>query len=71
MDACEMPLQNAGRKEIQEILATARTVTMVGLPAKPHRDSYQVQPVEQLFSFQAFKARWMGMLANDVTGHAV
>ncbi|MBN2508371.1 MAG: CoA-binding protein [Verrucomicrobia bacterium] len=42
MNACEMPLQNAGREEIQHILATARTVAIVGLSNKPHRDSYQV-----------------------------
>jgi hypothetical protein len=42
MNSCEMPAQNASAIEIQEILATTRTVAVVGLSPKPHRDSYQV-----------------------------
>lgn len=42
MNACEMPLQNAGSDEMERLLATAKTVAIVGLSPKPHRDSYQV-----------------------------
>ncbi len=52
MNACEMPSQNAGREEIQQILATARTVAMVGLSNKPHRDSYQVAAYLQQHGYE-------------------
>ncbi len=41
-DACEMPLKSATPAEVEEILARARTVAIVGLSDKPDRDSYQV-----------------------------
>ena len=41
-DTCEMPLSNANSEEIRQILATAKTVAVVGLSDKPDRDSYHV-----------------------------
>jgi predicted CoA-binding protein len=41
-DACEMPLENATPEEIRAILASARTIAVVGLSDKPDRDSYHV-----------------------------
>ncbi|MCX8090368.1 MAG: CoA-binding protein [Verrucomicrobiae bacterium] len=40
--ACEFPLQNATPEEIRQLLASARTVAIVGLSDKPERDSYRV-----------------------------
>jgi predicted CoA-binding protein len=37
-----MPLSNASSEEIRQILATAKTVAVVGLSDKPDRDSYHV-----------------------------
>lgn len=39
---CEFPLTNATEPEIDELLATARTIAVVGLSERPGRDSYQV-----------------------------
>jgi predicted CoA-binding protein len=39
---CEFPLTNATTDEIRDILATARTVAVVGLSDKPDRESYIV-----------------------------
>ena len=41
-DACELPLENATPNEIREILASARTIAVVGLSDKPDRDSHRV-----------------------------
>ena len=41
-EACEMPLENATPNEIHEILASARTIAVVGLSDKPDRDSHRV-----------------------------
>ena len=41
-DACEMPTENATPDEIRAILASARTIAVVGLSDKPDRDSYRV-----------------------------
>jgi len=41
-DTCDMPLQNATPDEVQTILATAKTIAVVGLSDKPDRDSYRV-----------------------------
>ncbi len=41
-DACEMPLQNASPEEVRQLLASARTIAVVGLSDKPERDSYHV-----------------------------
>ena len=41
-DACEMPLENATPEEIRAILASARTIAVVGLSDKPDRDSHHV-----------------------------
>lgn len=41
-DACEMPSVNATSQEVREVLASARTVAVVGLSDKPDRDSYRV-----------------------------
>lgn len=41
-DTCEMPLENATPDEIRAILASARTIAVVGLSDKPDRDSYRV-----------------------------
>ena len=40
--ACEFPRQNATTEEVRQLLATARTVAVVGLSDKPERDSYCV-----------------------------
>ncbi|MGD1148487.1 MAG: CoA-binding protein [Thermoanaerobaculaceae bacterium] len=40
--SCELPLSNASDREIDGILATSRTVAVVGLSDKPDRDSYRV-----------------------------
>jgi len=40
--ACEFPRQNATTEEVRQILASARTVAVVGLSDKPERDSYRV-----------------------------
>jgi predicted CoA-binding protein len=39
---CEMPLSNATTEEIRALLASARTIAVVGLSDKPDRDSYRV-----------------------------
>jgi uncharacterized protein len=39
---CEFPLVNASNQEIDDILASARTIAVVGLSAKPHRASFDV-----------------------------
>jgi predicted CoA-binding protein len=41
-DTCEFPLENASNAEIDELLARARTIAIVGISAKPDRDSYKV-----------------------------
>ena len=41
-DACEMPTENATPDEIRAILASARTIAVVGLSDKPDRDSHRV-----------------------------
>lgn len=40
--ACEFPRQNATTEEVRRILASARTVAVVGLSDKPERDSHRV-----------------------------
>lgn len=40
--ACEIPLENATPAEVRQILATARTVAVVGLSDRPDRDSHRV-----------------------------
>lgn len=40
--ACELPLKNATPEEIRQLLASARTIAIVGLSDKPERDSYRV-----------------------------
>ncbi len=40
--SCELPLSNASEREIDEILASARTVAVVGLSEKPDRESHIV-----------------------------
>lgn len=40
--ACELPLDNASDREIDTVLAGARTIAVVGLSDKPDRDSYRV-----------------------------
>ncbi len=51
-DACEMPLKNATTAEVAEILATARTIAVVGLSDKPDRDSYRVAAYLQQHGFK-------------------
>jgi predicted CoA-binding protein len=41
-ELCEVPVQNAGRDEIRDILAKARTIVVVGLSDDPTRDSHRV-----------------------------
>ena len=40
--SCELPLSNASEREIDEILASARTIAVVGLSDKPDRESHMV-----------------------------
>jgi predicted CoA-binding protein len=40
--SCELPLSNASAEEIDRILASARTVAVVGISDKPDRDSNMV-----------------------------
>lgn len=40
--ACELPLKNATPEEIRQLLASARTIAIVGLSDKPERDSFRV-----------------------------
>lgn len=40
--SCELPMSNASDREIEEILTTARTIAVVGLSAKPDRESHMV-----------------------------
>ena len=40
--SCELPLSNADEGEIDEILASARTIAVVGLSDKPDRESHMV-----------------------------
>ena len=40
--SCELPLSNTSDREIDGILAAARTIAVVGLSDKPDRDSYRV-----------------------------
>jgi predicted CoA-binding protein len=41
-ELCESPLQNPGNDEVRAILSSYRTVAVVGLSDKPHRDSHRV-----------------------------
>lgn len=41
-ESCEMPLKNATSAEVRHILATFKTVAVVGLSDKPDRDSHRV-----------------------------
>jgi len=41
-EVCEMPLQNTSGDQIRNILATARTIAIVGLSPNPDRDSCRV-----------------------------
>lgn len=41
-DACELPRQNASAGEISEILASTRSIAVVGLSDNPDRDSHRV-----------------------------
>ena len=50
--SCEFPLSNATDHEIDEILATARTIAVVGLSDKPARDSYRVAAYLQAHGFR-------------------
>ena len=40
--SCEFPVSNASEREIDEILASARTIAVVGLSEKPDRESHMV-----------------------------
>ena len=51
-DACEMPTTNATPDEIREILASARTIAVVGLSDKPDRDSHRVAAYLQRASYR-------------------
>ena len=42
MRSCELPRSNASVSEIDGILATAKTIAVVGLSDKPDRDSHMV-----------------------------
>jgi hypothetical protein len=41
-ETCEFPLDNASNDEIDALLARARTIAVVGVSAKPDRDSHRV-----------------------------
>ena len=50
--SCEFPLSNASDRETDGILATAKTIAVVGLSDKPHRDSYRVAAYLQAHGFR-------------------
>lgn len=50
--SCEFPLSNASDREIDAILASARTIAVVGLSDKPHRDSYRVASYLQAHGYR-------------------
>ena len=41
-ETCEFPLDNASNDEIDALLARAQTIAVVGVSAKPDRDSHRV-----------------------------
>ncbi len=52
--ACEFPRQNATPEEVRQILATARTMAIVGLSDKPERDSHRVAAYLQRAGYRIF-----------------
>jgi hypothetical protein len=42
MEGCEFPRENAGDEDVRRILASAKRVAVVGISAKPERDSHRV-----------------------------
>lgn len=52
--ACEIPRQNASNAEMQQILASSKTVAVVGLSSNPERDSNRVATYLQQHGFKIF-----------------
>jgi uncharacterized protein len=50
--SCEFPLSNASDREIDAVLAAARTIAVVGLSDKPDRDSYRVAAYLQAYGYR-------------------
>ncbi len=50
--SCEFPLSNASDREIDAVLAAARTIAVVGLSDKPDRDSYRVAAYLQAHGYR-------------------
>ena len=50
--SCELPLSNASDADIDGILATMRTVAVVGLSDRPDRESYRVAEYLQRQGFR-------------------
>lgn len=50
--SCELPLTNASDREVDGILAKARTIAVVGLSDKPSRDSHRVAAYLRLHGYR-------------------
>lgn len=50
--SCEFPLSNAGEEEIDAILASAKTIAVIGLSDKPNRDSHRVASYLQAHGYR-------------------
>lgn len=51
-NTCEMPRDNASPEEVRQLLASARTIAVVGLSNKPERDSYHVAQYMQQHGYR-------------------
>lgn len=52
MEECQIPQENADDDQIREILTRARTVAVVGISHKEHRDSHKVAKYLQEKGYQ-------------------
>jgi predicted CoA-binding protein len=66
--ACELPRENASNDEIDAILASARTVAVVGLSEKPDRDSYRVAEYLQRNGYRVVP---VNPVATEILGERV
>jgi predicted CoA-binding protein len=50
--SCELPMSNASNEEIDRILTKAKTIAVVGLSARPNRDSHMVASYLQAHGYR-------------------